>query len=330
MKMQPIDALWLEAKSKLATIKLKDGEFHLVRIDETSVIPSYCGMDESARLFLAFRVTRRPLIPEIKTSAFDSHVSQRPDKSWLYVLRLLDRNLTSVFESLCVDLANEVAVTNSEDDFVNLLKRRVKSWQQLFATTTGGLLTRGQVIGLIGELTLLKDIVLSGHMTLDAAITAWQGPYGSDQDFILADSAIETKTVRDDINEIGISSLEQLNTERFPNLQLVVFGYRNVALGEPRAITLNEIASSVASMCSHSPQILRELHSALLEVGYVFNDAYDQICIAIVRRDVYDVTAGFPHLMPSSIPQGISGAQYQIALQFIAPYKQESYPYGDH
>jgi Putative PD-(D/E)XK family member, (DUF4420) len=330
MKMQPIDALWKQARQKLSSIQLKEGEFHLVRIEESSLIPSYCGMDESGRLFLAFRTTRRPQIPELKTSAFDSHVSQRPDKTWLYNLRLVDQMLIGVFETLCIDLANEVSSTKTEEAAIRLLKTRVRAWEKLFASSHDGLLTRSQVIGLIGELTLLSDLIESRSMSIATALKAWQGPFGSDQDFILANEAIEAKTIREDINEISISSLEQLNTDRFSKIQLVINRYRDVAHDEKNAISLNELATKLGSAFSFDPMLLRDFNSSLLEAGYFYHESYDQISIAIVQKDAFDVIADFPRLMPSSVASGIIGAKYQISTQHFLSFKQPEYPYGNN
>ncbi len=327
--MQSTEPLWLLAKQKLATIQLKTDEFHLVRIDESSTVPSYCGMDEGERLFLAFRMNKRPLIPDLKTSAFDTHISQRPDKTWLYMLRLVERKLSGVFETLCIDLANEVSMTNNEDAAILLLKKRVRSWEKLFSTSFDGLLNRSQAIGLIGELSLLSDLIEFEKLAPAVALAAWQGPYGSDQDFIMADSAIEIKTIRDNINEVSISNLEQLNTERFPVLQLVVNRYRDVAPEDPFAVNLNDVVSKLASKFAHDPILLREFNSLVLEAGYVHHDSYNQLAIAIIQKDAYAITDYFPRLIPSMVMQGITDAKYRVSLLSTDSFKLIPYPYGN-
>lgn len=328
--MQSIKYLWEVAKLKLASIQLNTNEFHLVRIDDSSIVPSYCGIDEGGRLFLAFRTKKRPHIPELKTSAFDSQISQRPDKTWLYMLRLVENKLISVFETLCIDLVNEVSITEKEEAAINLLKKRVRSWEKLFAASFDGLLNRSQVIGLIGELTLLLDLIGSRKLSQASALAAWQGPYGSDQDFIMVDSAIETKTIRDDLNEVGISNIEQLNTDRFPQLQLVVYRYRDVAPEDTSAISLNVLADKVASKFSHDPILLHEFKTLMLEVGYVYQESYDQLAISIVNKDAYAITDNFPRLTPSMLIKGVTEVKYQISLLYTDPFKLTPYPYGNY
>ncbi len=328
--MQLINDAWQAAKSRMLTMHISEDEFHLVRLDESSHVPSYCGIDETARQLLVFRTASRPSIPAMRTNAFDSHLSKRQDNSWLYVIRLLDMNLSKVFDSLCIDLVKEVSLTNGDDDFVRLLKTRVQSWQKLFAATDDGLLSSNQVIGLIGELKLLLDLVQAGYMSLGSAVAAWQGPYGADQDFIMENSAIELKTIRDDIDAVGISSLEQLNVELIENLQLVIFGYKKVAYEDPAGLTLNALVVELGTICHQYPLILRELNSALLEGGYVYNESYDYIRIAIVRKDVFDVGNNFPCLLQSHVPAGIIDAQYKISRQYINPFKRLIYPYGNN
>ena len=328
--MLSTESLWLLAKQKLSKTPLNKGEFHLVRIDESSVVASYCGMDEGERVFIAFRTSKRPLIPELKTSAFDAHISQRPDKTWLYIIRLVETKLSGVFETLCIDLANEVSRTSSEDASIRLLIKRVRSWEKLFAASFDGLLNRSQVIGLIGELTLLSDLIESETLSPASAIAAWQGPYGSDQDFIMADSAIETKTIRDNIKEVSISNLEQLNTDRFPLLQLVVNRYRDVAPEDPSAISLNSLASKLASKFLHDPILASEFNSTMLEAGYFHHESYDQLAIAIVQKDAYKINNDFPRLMPSMVMKGITDAKYQVSLLFNDSFKLNHYPYANN
>jgi hypothetical protein len=329
MTMQSIELLWSQAKNKLSSLELTDGEFHLVRIDDSSPIASYCGIDEKGRLFLAFRTTKRAQIPELKTIAFDTHASQRPDMTWLYVIRLLEEKLLSVFETLCVDLANEVSISKTEEASIHLLKTRVKAWEKLFSSSRDGLLSRSQVIGLIGELSMLSDLIQSKAMTISSAITAWKGPFGSDQDFIFANTAIEVKTIRDDLNEVSIASLEQLNTDRFPKIQLVVNHYRDVSHEESNAMSLNQLASSIVKICSYNPILLQECKSIFLEAGYFYHQSYDQISIAIVKKDMYDVIDEFPRLTPSSVAKGITKSKYQISLHQVTPFKRAQYPYGN-
>ena len=329
MMMTPLtSALWNASKDRLRTVKLDSDEFHYVRIDESSNIPSYCGVDSSGLLFLAFRCSRRPQIPEVNLSSFDSFTSQRPDKTWLYILRLVDYKLVSVFDALCIDLVNEVSESQNEDDFARILKRRVKLWQKLFANSDDGLLTRSQIIGLIGELLFLIDLIQTDGIPLGMAISAWQGPYGADQDFILNNSAVEIKTNRDDIDQISISSLEQLNTDRFSNIRLVSFGYRDVAQGDINGVSLNSLTAKVAALCVKDPLLLREFNTALLEVGYVFNESYDHTSISIVRKDAYDIADNFPRITPANVEVGVTEVKYKISLPFIASFKLTQYPYG--
>lgn len=231
---------------------------------------------------------------------------------------------------MCIDLANEVTTTENEDAAIHLLKKRVRSWEKLFATSLDGLLSRSQVIGLIGELNLLSDLIESGKFSPASALAAWQGPYGSDQDFIFADSAIETKTIRDNLNEVSISNLEQLNTDRFPVLQIVVNRYRDVAAEDPHAMSLNSLSSRLASKFTHDPTLLREFNASMLEAGYVHNESYDQLSIAIIQKDAYSVTADFPRLMPSMVMKGVTDAKYQVSLLSTDSFKLTPYPYGNN
>ena len=175
---------------------------------------------------------------------------------------------------------------------------------------------------------MLYDLVRSRRLSANSAITAWQGPFGADQDFITSNAAIEVKTVRDDLSEISISSTEQLNTERIPEIRLIVVRYRNVATEDPTAVTIDGLISKIFDFCKSDPIATREFSGALLEAGFVNNETYSDIAIAIVRKDAFDIAEGFPRLMPSTVDKGIIAATYHISLPLIEAFKLASYPYG--
>lgn len=325
--MQPIDTLWHNAKNKITNKKLNTGEYHLVRIDESSIIPSYCGIDDSSQLLIGFKTTTRPQIPLIETIAFESVVSLRPDKSWLYVIRLLNDELTEVFESLCIDFISEVFTTSNEIDFAELLRQRVHSWQKLFKITNKGLLNKNQITGLIGELTVLNDLIESNSMPLELAINSWRGPYGAAQDIITGNESIEIKTVRDDITEIKISSLEQLSAQM---LSLIIIGYSNTTPDDIDSINISMLINNILSKCNSEKSIIKIFKSALLEAGYSHNESYDNINLKISYKKHYKVCENFPKITHDNIMHGILDATYTISCPSIAKFVTEKYPYGNH
>jgi hypothetical protein len=323
--MRSINKLWEKAKGKLTSDKLNDGEFHLVRIDESSIVPSYCGIDNSSRLIIGFKTSTRPNIPLIETVAFESIISPRPDKSWLYVIRLLDNNLIEVFESLCIDFISEVLSTHDEKDFSELLRQRVHSWQKLFTTTTNGLLNKNQIVGLIGELSVLIDLIDSNYLSLAQAIFSWRGPYGAPQDIIIDTESIEIKTVRKDSSDIEISSLKQLDGE---NLSLVVIEYLNANYGDINAVNLNDIVGKIYDKCKNEKLFTRKFNSGLIEAGYSYNNFYNDTNIKITNRSHYQVCSEFPKIVSGNISDGIVESRYKISRLSINHFLTKNYPYG--
>jgi hypothetical protein len=233
-----------------------------------------------------------------------------------------------VFESLCIDLIEEVSTTNNEDDFVILLRRRIKSWQKLFLSSNDGLLPLSQIIGLIGELIILFDFIQSTTLSPSSAISAWQGPFGADQDFITNEWAAEVKTIRSDIKEVSIASLDQLNNAQHANLSLIVLYYLKASSDDAGSVTLNSIVTELEYFFENNLLLLREFKASLLEAGYVFHEQYGQIYIKVVNKESYEITENFPKLLRSNVASGISSAQYRVSLDSIAHFKEASYPYA--
>ena len=89
---------------------------------------------------------------------------------------------------------------------------RYKNWQKFLQYMKGDVMSFQRQKGLLGELLYLKEILIS--MDKEAAVEAWVGPEGSDQDFVFSDTWTEVKSVALSAESVSISSLQQLYQEK--------------------------------------------------------------------------------------------------------------------
>ena len=136
------------------------------------------------------------------------------------VLTLLESEQFDIFRALCFDLMRSTAEISGDESAAGLsiTLNRLRRWQSLLEKARDDLLTTSRIIGLVGELLVLRDLLLPRMNTFDA-VQAWRGPYGDEQDFLLAGRIIEVKTQLSTSDRyLSVSSEEQLDTASGPIL----------------------------------------------------------------------------------------------------------------
>jgi hypothetical protein len=193
----------------------------------------------------------------------------------------------------------------------------LQRWKAFFAGRRGGLLTAEQVRGLLAELTMLRTLYQSGMSHL-AAIEAWTGADGVQQDFVFADRAAEIKSVTGkERNAIRISSEDQLAAVA-PQLFLVV--YRLSELPDaPESRSLNATVALIESELL-TAEAIEGFQRRLAAAGYLPLPDYDEPQYVTAVLGSYSVSEGFPRLVRSGLPHGVAHVSYDIRLESIAPF----------
>ena len=201
-----------------------------------------------------------------------------------------------------------------ESKLLRVFFGRVGAWQE-FMRKGSLLLSPEAEIGLVGELTLLREIVDAG-VPLAAAIESWVGPLDGVQDFQLGTGALEVKTT---LSATGfparIGSLEQLDDSVRQPLFLAGARLRQADSGQ----TLPDRVAALRDAAKGDAEASRLLSERLIAAGY-FDIRADRYVRRFTLADtkVVEVKEGFPRLTPSSIPLGITRASYDIDLDKAA------------
>ena len=61
----------------------------------------------------------------------------------------------------------------------------------------------------------------------------------------------------------------------------------------------------------------------LKQVGYSYNEVYDNYVYNMVNVDKYVVNAEFPKIKAEDLPNGIEKVQYEILLSLIEKFKED-------
>ncbi len=318
---------WTAAVTALEKLgPVSDDQYQFVSLSAVAELSVFVARDRRSELMLgvAFGSTPRPI--NIQSEAFDAYPEQRPDKSWIYFIRLLNPALKDVFSALCVDLADEMLCTKNELDRQRALSQRVKAWVKLFSSTTNGFLNPSQQIGLIGELVVFGDLLGHGTERSRLVTDSWTGPLDAPRDFCFLDIEFEVKTVRDDRIHVTFSSLDQLMSDR--PIRVVLCLYQKASKSDQDALSLNLAVQAIVGRIKNDSSALARFRGLLIEAGYVEHPYYDEVCVRVHPRQAFDVNEGFPALTSSNVPDGVIGATYQVAINAIDRFKRENNIYG--
>lgn len=320
-----IKEMWEVSVKHLQSNPLTGDSLHLRRMDIASPSAIYVGIDSEDRFLVAIGCKARPPRLEIHSDAFDYHTSERADKSWLIILRLVDGSLSDVFATLCGDLCEEICEIFDELSVLKVIKARLISWQRLFEIAGKGVLAAHQVRGLFAELHTLKELLEKSPYDNRTVISSWNGPHGSDQDFQLPEINIEVKCVGQDAGSLRISSLDQLSSEK--KIYLCVINIQSS--NEADALSLNELVLALERLISIDVKTLKIFRETLLATGFLENDYYDEPKYKLNNRGIYEVNEDFPKLTRSSVPPGVDKAEYTVSLQVINSYLTGEFIYGN-
>jgi hypothetical protein len=264
----------------------------------------------------------------LEGSDFDINVSDLPILSGIdidlndgvparIVLTLLEQDQNEIFLSLCINLveATRHLSKGHSKEGARIVVDRLKRWQRLLNKRSASALSKSEVMGLVGELLFLQDVLLK-EMPISDAVNAWTGPLGNEQDFALRRCALEVKTqlISSD-KELRISSEHQLDGRPVPILIWhLLLGADSSA--KSNRLTLNNLVATLRGIAFHgSTRAVDMLNTALMEVGYWPRSEYDDYSWQVVGSKFFEVREGFPSITPADLTSGIHGVSYFIDME---------------
>lgn len=225
--------------------------------------------------------------------------------------------LEDLFVKLCWDLieASREAPAPAEK-----LLQQFNNWRRLLQQIRNKALTASAQKGLCGELLFLKErLELIGEQ---AALDAWTGPDGGDQDFIFADFWAEVKAVAASADSIRISSLQQL--DRIDKGYLVIYFIDATTSHGIQTTSLNNLIDSIRQRLETCRERDR-FECKLAKYGYFERDRdkYKEIRYKIGERRIFAVNEAFPKLIRATVPNEVVSAEYELSIPAITVFEAE-------
>jgi hypothetical protein len=255
----------------------------------------------------------RPLLVDLReTHGLGLSCSSVSNREFELQISLTAGELREVFTPLAEDIARTSKDASSETVLERAV-RRFAHWQQLMRSVGSQGLGREARLGLYGELRYLRTHLLVALPTR-AAVEAWTGPEGSNQDFQLPSVAIEIKTTaKKNPSTIRIANERQLDDRGVGRLVLVhlALDERRGGLGESLNSVVDDIRAA-AGLASASALF----ESRLIQSGYLPHqrDLYDEPRYTLRRADLWAVDEGFPRIVETDLPNGVGNCAYDISV----------------
>lgn len=237
------------------------------------------------------------------------------DKTHALHLVLVKAQDAELFELLCRDLITCTSDARSETVCLELLCARLLKWQRLFSKGGPRLLDSHEIRGLFAELSFLQLEILPRFGP--EGVGAWKGPSGFPQDFALDNKAFEIKShLVGSPQSVRIASPSQLWVDG-TDLFLCIYHLAEVSAGGK---SLGGVVDELTLKLGSSASAMDKFEEKLASLGYLDLPEYRAQEFALVKRDSFAVTAGFPRIVPSALMPGIHDVTYGIQLSALAPF----------
>lgn len=283
------------------------------RVDATHILELHIGLDEKGRKAIELRAVFTP-VKVTGTSAIDVN-QYRKDEYNTIRFSLKDDEMSGLFYKFCDDIIEQTRELKDLRDGYRAVTARFFQWKKMFVLSRNTFLTEPEIMGLIGEILFLKNI-LSKEIGLSEALKSWSGQELTHKDFSCDNRWYEVKTINRGNPNVRISSLEQLDSEK--DGELIVFSMEKMSAAY-NGVTLNKLILETRQMFLSREESDDFLAKVALQ-GYEYNNYYDDFVFEISNVMRYAVGKEFPKLISSNVPKAIAKASYDISLSEIQSF----------
>ena len=287
------------------------------RIDSTYAVNIFVGFDDDGRMTVV--ITENSICKQIRsTKLIEVALKMRNDGKMALSFSLLDNAYESLFLIFCNDIITICEKAGSDQAIVCAITRW-KYWKEMFGKRKQTVLDKQEIKGLIGELLILKECLLS-KWGEERAVQAWMGPLLGHKDFEIDNTWYEVKSVNENAIQIKISSFEQLESEEKGHL--VVVRLEDTSTVAENSININKLVLEIISLIS-DVENLNVLQTKLDNIGYSFDEEYNSWNFLYKGRQSYYVDDKFPRIRKRDVDNAIGNAQYTILLDGIEGFKED-------
>lgn len=295
-----------------------DGQYKIIRLSSNTDIRLFVAINETDNRALMIygddvdSIDRSPVTKEnISLDIKDDAI----------VLTLTNSLYRDVFDDLILSIASTLLNAARSDNHLSLFITKYVEWATFFRNGSSQRLSFEQLIGLYGELTVLKQTLLAGSQFIhNDTISSWRGPFGDVHDFVFEKYDLEVKTKLCKTSTINISSKYQLEPDGERELKLSIV---NLMSDDSKGRALHSLILSIRDILDSRNSDLNILHRALLMFDLTLESSveYDNYRFTLDSINVYNtMLEGFPKLVTNNMAVGISSVRYKLDTKALKPF----------
>lgn len=234
-------------------------------------------------------------------------------------VELEDAQFADIFTIFCADVLGGISRCTKVVEAVILLLRRLERWQELLSSAADGL-SHGELIGLFGELSLLRDVLVPAGGA--GMVECWTGAQRMPQDFVmpgLCGIEVKTSAARTQTH-VRIHGENQLDASDMTCLFLACL---RVEPDSQDGESLNDVIDHLRSTVAGAPEFALPFARLLTDAGYMdrHRRRYDSQRFRLVQRRFFKVDDRFPRLLAASLPSGVDEVEYRLDLKACSAFE---------
>jgi hypothetical protein len=212
---------------------------------------------------------------------------------------------------------------NDTDKIIKKISDTLKDWELIFEKKLDNSLTLSNELGLLGELLVLKDIIIK-NTDIKTGINSWRGPHGDHQDFSYRNYLFEVKTkLNSSKNTISISSLEQL--DNFHASIYIILNSMSICEEQQKgSVSLDLIINDILNILNGFNFERDVFLSKLLLIGINVYQTINHQSYMLTDREIYYVNDDFPKITRTNVSSSISKANYEININDLAGFTKSN------
>jgi hypothetical protein len=303
------------------------------RINSECVPELNIGINESSQRCLILELPSGYILDVLSLRKRNLSIEYFKEQNYI-IITLLDRQFSDLFNDLTLSLFTKVKTIEKVDKYTKEFNRTFYKWSEFFEENDRSLLSDETIKGLIGELYVLKSLLLaSSSKELSDILTGWKGPNDQRHDFILPGKNIEVKAKEPTGISIQISSEFQLEDELGKALELWVVNLErvdSVAEGANIRDLVEDIKQLIIDKLGDTVSFVKALGQKGLTVTTIPD--YDRFRFRKHSEVVYDCNSPtFPKITKSTIPKAMMGVKYSLRTTGLTEFiiTERNYQNGD-
>ena len=248
-------------------------------------------------------------------------IAVQADKKTLIIM-LNEKTALRQFRIFCEDCVDNVKSqsTNETDTILKALESVVNKWVELFGDNKKKKLSKSAEIGLVGELLIMKQVMMTAISPTDSVLS-WTGPKRHEQDFSFNSNLIEVKCqLASKDKAFVISSLEQLD-DISGQIFITHIGVSPTLVNSIGSFSLPSLVDEIINSFAGDKYTIETFLGYLELVGYQHNG--DVIFDNYVENfmNVFKLTDNFPKLTRNNVHKAIEKCSYRINASMLGDWE---------